>query len=73
MQRFKLTCQGCGSFDFSLPDRGKESTPVLCNNCGAQFATLGELRTEMAAQSEVTRQSDADSAEWLRHAKASRG
>lgn len=64
MRRFRLTCQKCGSSDFTLPEQGADSDPITCNKCGEHFATRGELRAEMSEQAAVTRQSDIDSIKW---------
>ena len=70
MRRFQLKCQECGNSDFTLPQDGAESMRIICNKCGTFFATLGELRTEMSGQAAVTRQSDIDSAAWMKRARS---
>lgn len=72
MHRFRLRCQKCGSSDFTLPEDGADSVPIKCNRCGELFGTLGELRAEMSGQDAVTRQSDIDSAGWMRRASSTK-
>jgi hypothetical protein len=60
--------ENCGSANYSLPAGDADAGTVLCNDCGADQGSLGELKA--ALQDRVV----AQSAEALRHkAEALRG
>ena len=64
----EINCEFCGSANYSLPAGEAEDGAVLCNDCGAEQGTLGELK--MALLDRVV----AQSAEALRRqAEALRG
>ena len=47
----ELVCPTCGNNRFDYPDR--DSGPVLCQFCGENIGTLGEVKAKIAE--EVTR------------------
>jgi hypothetical protein len=46
----EIHCGKCGSANYSLPGGADPASPVVCNDCGATFATLGELGDELMSQ-----------------------
>jgi hypothetical protein len=64
----EINCEICGSANYSLPTGEADDGQVLCNDCGADQGTLGELKAALLES--VT----AHSAEALRaKAEALRG
>jgi hypothetical protein len=45
----EINCELCGSANYSLPDGEADSGTLVCNDCGADQGTLGELKAALAA------------------------
>ena len=45
-----INCEICGSANYSLPAGEADSGTVLCNDCGADQGSLGELKAALAEQ-----------------------
>jgi hypothetical protein len=45
----EIHCEACGSANYSLSGEG-DASPIVCNDCGADQGSLGELRAVLAAQ-----------------------
>ncbi|HYD14730.1 MAG TPA: hypothetical protein VEC11_17920 [Allosphingosinicella sp.] len=43
----EINCEICGSANYSLPAGGAEDGTVLCNDCGAEQGSLGELQAAL--------------------------
>ena len=44
----EINCELCGSANYSLPAGGEDDGAVLCNDCGAEQGSLGELKAALA-------------------------
>ena len=44
----QLVCPTCGNNRFDYPDR--DSGPVLCQFCGENIGTLGEVKAKIAEE-----------------------
>lgn len=44
----EINCEICGSANYSLPAGGNDAGTVLCNDCGAEQGSLGELKAALA-------------------------
>ena len=54
----EINCEICGSANYSLPAGEADDGKLLCNDCGADQGTLGELK-EALLESAVTRSGEA--------------
>lgn len=43
----EINCEICGSANYSLPAGQADDGAVLCNDCGADQGTLGELKAAL--------------------------
>lgn len=43
----EINCEICGSANYSLPAGAADAGAVLCNDCGAEQGTLGELKAAL--------------------------
>jgi hypothetical protein len=43
----EINCEVCGSANYSLPAAGTDAGMVLCNDCGAEQGSLGELKASL--------------------------
>ena len=46
----EINCEICGSANYSLPEGEADGGNVLCNDCGADQGSLGELKAALAAR-----------------------
>ena len=46
----ELDCPSCGENRFRYPDKMEDDTPILCETCGRDIGTFGELKRRMADQ-----------------------
>ena len=44
----EINCEICGSANYSLPAGEADGGTVLCNDCGADQGSLGELKAALA-------------------------
>jgi hypothetical protein len=44
----EINCDACGSANYSLAGGAADETAILCNDCGADQGSLGELKAAMA-------------------------
>ena len=44
----EINCELCGSANYSLPAGEADAGAVLCNDCGANQGSLGELKAALA-------------------------
>lgn len=44
----EINCEICGSANYSLPAGEADAGAVLCNDCGADQGSLGELKAALA-------------------------
>ena len=44
----EINCEICGSANYSLPAGEADGGNVLCNDCGADQGSLGELKAALA-------------------------
>ena len=44
----EINCEACGSANYSLAGGDADEAPILCNDCGADQGSLGELKAAMA-------------------------
>jgi hypothetical protein len=44
----EINCENCGSANYSLPAGEADAGAVLCNDCGADQGSLGELKATLA-------------------------
>jgi hypothetical protein len=44
----EINCEACGSANYSLAGGAADEAPILCNDCGADQGSLGELKAAMA-------------------------
>ena len=45
----EINCEICGSANYSLPAGAADDGKLLCNDCGADQGTLGELKAALLA------------------------
>jgi len=45
----EINCEACGSANYSLPGGEADDAAILCNDCGADQGSLGEIKAAMAA------------------------
>jgi hypothetical protein len=43
----EINCDTCGSANYRLPAGGADDGAVLCNDCGADQGSLGELKAAL--------------------------
>ena len=43
----EINCDLCGSANYSLPADGADDGMILCNDCGADQGSLGELKAAL--------------------------
>lgn len=43
----EINCEFCGSANYTLPAGGEDGGAVLCNDCGAEQGSLGELKAAL--------------------------
>jgi hypothetical protein len=46
----EINCEICGSANYSLPAGEADDGKLLCNDCGADQGTLGELKEALLAR-----------------------
>jgi hypothetical protein len=46
----EINCEACGSANYSLPTGEAEGAAILCNDCGADQGSLGELKAALLAR-----------------------
>jgi hypothetical protein len=44
----EINCDACGSANYSLAAGAADEAAILCNDCGADQGSLGELKAAMA-------------------------
>jgi len=44
----EINCEICGSANYSLPAGEADAGAVLCNDCGADQGSLGDLKAALA-------------------------
>jgi hypothetical protein len=44
----EINCEACGSANYSLAAGTADDASILCNDCGADQGSLGELKAAMA-------------------------
>lgn len=46
----EINCEACGSANYSLARGEADDSTILCNDCGADQGSLGDLKAAMAAR-----------------------
>ena len=45
--RIEMACAECGKNRFNLPDANKDSSPIVCEDCGHIVGTLADLKQKV--------------------------
>ena len=45
--KFNLTCSRCGDNRFAFPVNGTDTSSVMCEECGHDCGTLGEIKARV--------------------------
>lgn len=48
--RIELNCSGCGGNRFSLDQGNCDRSLVICEDCGREIGTLGNLKSKIAEE-----------------------
>lgn len=61
-----LKCNKCGGSNFTIPNDAPPSARIVCNDCGQDFSSLGELKMEIERQAAEQRRRALDSVKGLK-------